>query len=38
MRRWLDQFGELRQLGLTPADLQGIESGNAMRLIPRLEA
>jgi 6-methylsalicylate decarboxylase len=34
----LDQFGELRQLGLTPADLQGIESGNAMRLIPHLRA
>ena len=34
----LDQFGELQQLGLTPADLQGIESGNALRLIPHLKA
>ena len=34
----LDQFDGLRQLGLAPADLQGIESGNAMRLIPHLKA
>jgi predicted TIM-barrel fold metal-dependent hydrolase len=33
----LDQFSELRQLGLAPADLAAIESGNATRLLPRLK-
>jgi predicted TIM-barrel fold metal-dependent hydrolase len=33
----LDQIAELRQLGLAPADLAAIESGNAARLLPRLK-
>jgi 6-methylsalicylate decarboxylase len=34
----LDQFADLQQLGLSPNALQGIASGNAMRLIPQLKA
>jgi predicted TIM-barrel fold metal-dependent hydrolase len=34
----LNQINDLRHLGLAPADLQGIESGNAVRLIPHLKA
>jgi 6-methylsalicylate decarboxylase len=34
----LDQFEELHQLGLAPADQAAIESGNAARLIPHLKA
>ncbi len=34
----LDQVKDLRQRGLTPADIQAIESGNAMRLLPALKA
>lgn len=34
----LDQNKELRKLGLSAADVQSIESGNAMRLIPALKA
>jgi predicted TIM-barrel fold metal-dependent hydrolase len=33
-----DQIASLRQLGFAAADLQAIESGNAMRLVPRLKA
>ena len=32
----LDQINTLRQAGIADADLQAIESGNAMKLIPRL--
>jgi hypothetical protein len=32
-----DQNEELRRLGLSVADLQAIEHGNAARLIPRLK-
>jgi predicted TIM-barrel fold metal-dependent hydrolase len=34
----LDQVESLRQLGLSPSQIQAIESENAMRLIPRLNA
>jgi predicted TIM-barrel fold metal-dependent hydrolase len=34
----LDQFADLKALGLSEADLQAIGSGNAIRLIPRLSA
>jgi 6-methylsalicylate decarboxylase len=33
----LNQLADLRQLGLSPADLQGITSDNVMRLIPHLK-
>lgn len=33
----LDQIAALRESGLSDADLQAIESGNAIRLIPRLK-
>ncbi|MPZ58268.1 MAG: amidohydrolase family protein [Rhizobiales bacterium] len=33
----LDQIAELRKLDLTPEQLQGIESGNAVSLMPRLK-
>jgi predicted TIM-barrel fold metal-dependent hydrolase len=32
----LSQIETIRKMGLPPADLQAIESGNAMRLVPRL--
>ena len=32
----LNQIEVIRQMGLAPADLQAIESGNAARLVPRL--
>lgn len=32
----LNQIESIRSMGLSPADLQAIESGNATRLIPRL--
>jgi 6-methylsalicylate decarboxylase len=34
----LNQIDNLRQLGLTPSDLEAIASGNAARLVPRLSA
>jgi predicted TIM-barrel fold metal-dependent hydrolase len=34
----LDQINNLRQLGLTPQQLQDIAGGNAMRLIPSLKS
>jgi predicted TIM-barrel fold metal-dependent hydrolase len=34
----LDQINDLRQLGLTPQQLQDIGGGNAMRLIPSLKS
>jgi predicted TIM-barrel fold metal-dependent hydrolase len=34
----LNQLESLRQLGLLPSQIQAIESDNAMRLIPRLNA
>jgi predicted TIM-barrel fold metal-dependent hydrolase len=34
----LDQYKDLAKLGLSAADVQAIESGNATRLIPRLKA
>jgi predicted TIM-barrel fold metal-dependent hydrolase len=34
----LDQNKELEKLGLSAADVQAIESGNIMRLIPKLKA
>ena len=34
----LDQLDGLRKLGLPPEEVQAIESGNARRLIPRLNA
>ncbi len=34
----LDQNKQLQKLGLSAADIQAIESGNATRLIPRLKA
>jgi predicted TIM-barrel fold metal-dependent hydrolase len=34
----LDQYKELRKLGLSDADVKAIESGNAARLLPRLKA
>ena len=34
----LDQNKDLQKLGLSAADVQAIESGNATRLIPRLKA
>jgi 6-methylsalicylate decarboxylase len=34
----LDQMKNLRELGLAPADLAAIGSGNAIGLIPRLKA
>jgi predicted TIM-barrel fold metal-dependent hydrolase len=34
----LDQFADLQKLGLTNAELDGIESGNAVRLLPQLRA
>jgi len=34
----LGQIANLRQLGLNAADMEAIESGNAIRLIPRLKA
>lgn len=33
----LDQINSLRQGKLSEADLAGIESGNAVRLIPRVK-
>ena len=32
----LNQIEVIRQMGLSAADLQAIESGNAARLVPRL--
>jgi predicted TIM-barrel fold metal-dependent hydrolase len=34
----LDQIANLRQVGFSPAEMQSIESGNAIRLIPRLKS
>ncbi len=34
----LDQTAGLRQLGLSDADLKAIESGNAIRLVPRMKS
>ncbi|AMN43271.1 TIM-barrel fold metal-dependent hydrolase [Rhodoplanes sp. Z2-YC6860] len=34
----LDQYKDLAKLGLSAADVQAIESGNATRLIPKLKA
>lgn len=34
----LDQFGALRQSGLSESDLQAIGSGNAIKLVPRLQS
>jgi 6-methylsalicylate decarboxylase len=34
----LDQIANLRQMGFSPAEMQAIESGNAIRLIPRLKS
>lgn len=34
----LNQLESLRQLGLLPSQIQAIESDNAIRLIPRLNA
>ena len=34
----LDQINNLRQLGLTPQELQDVAGGNAMRLIPSLKS
>lgn len=34
----LSQIETIRKMGLPPADLQAIESGNATRLVPRLSA
>jgi predicted TIM-barrel fold metal-dependent hydrolase len=34
----LDQYNSLAKLGLSAADITAIESGNAARLIPRLQS
>jgi 6-methylsalicylate decarboxylase len=34
----LDQNKNLQQVGLSAADIQAIESGNATRLLPQLKA
>ncbi len=34
----LKQAADLRQLGFSDSDLAAIESGNAVRLVPRLRA
>ena len=34
----LDQIANLRQMGFSPAEMQAVESGNAIRLMPRLKS